>query len=227
MKQLSKRAEKYLSGLNRDMKWCCDRDKAIEYMEMNNIPVSKSIVRYQVNYSGYDLTIHGDEAETFYMRLFSREAISKGNAIEAFDCDGGIMIDCGYHETAQYNFFINENGEIIAESGNDSFVLHSSADAMIESYAFLNSIPDDFHKSIHYCEVVDKDYLFADLSRRNFRLDKDSEDNYHSYFTKGKVIVCCSVFWTNEGKYVLSFYGKDEESCKQLLEQLIRTGLCR
>lgn len=227
MKQLSKRAEKYLSGLNRDMKWCCDRDKAIEYMEKNNILVSKSIVRYQVNYSGYDLAIHGDEDETFFMRLFSREVINKGNAIEAFDVEDGIMIDCGYHETAQYNFFINESGEIIAESGNDSFVLHSSAEAMIESYAFLNSIPDDFHKFNRYCEVVDKDNLFADLYRRNFRLDKDSEDKYHSYFTNGKVIVCCSVFWTNEGKSVLSFYGKDEDSCKQLREQLIGNGLCR
>ncbi len=133
MKQLSKRAEKYLSGLFRDMKWCCDKDNAVKYMESNSMPVSKPVVRYQVDYSGYDLVVKGDEDETFYMRLFSRDAMSKGKFIEVFESDGGIMIDCGYHQTAQYNFLINENGEIIAESGKDSFVLHSSAEAMIES----------------------------------------------------------------------------------------------
>lgn len=160
------------------------------------------------------------------MRLFSHKAIKSNKRISVIQENGNTLFECGYHESAQYNFYINEDGEIIAQSGRDEFAIYSSAEMMIESYAFLNSIPHDWYRLPFLYKVVCKDNLNSYLLNKNFRYVKDCCDAYNIYFSNGNIIICCSVFWTNEGRFVIAIYGKDEKMCKQFIEELKKNKLC-
>lgn len=226
MKQLSNRAESYLSGLDKDPNYSCDKDMVIAYMEQQQVPLCKPVIRFQTKYSGFDLTIRANRMKTFYMRLFSRKAIKSNKRINVLQENGNTWFECGYHESAQYNFYINEEGEIIAESGKDELAIYSSAEMMIESYALLDSIPYDWWNRLSYCKVVNKDSLSTYLLTKNFRQIKECCDDYNIYFSNGNIIVRCSVFWTNEGRFVIATYGKNEKICKQFIEELKKNKLC-
>lgn len=226
MKQLSNRAESYLSGLNKDSNWSCDKEMAIAYIEQQQVPLCKPAIRFQTRYSGLDLTIQANQMETFYMRLFSRKAINSNKRIEVLEENGNILFECGFHESAQYNFYMNGKGEILAQSGEDEFAIYSSAEMMIESYALLDSIPNDWYRLPYCYKVADKDNLSAYLLNTNFRHVKDCCDDYNIYFSNGNIIACCSVWWTNEGRFCITVYGKDEKICKQFIEELEKNKLC-
>lgn len=195
-------------------------------MEQQEVPLCKPVIRFQTRYSGLDLTIRANQMETFYMRLFSRKAINDNKRISILNENEDVLFECGYHESAQYNFYINSKGKIIARSGKDSFAIYSSAEMMVESYALLDSIPKNWSRLSSYYKVCDKDCLDVYLLSKNFRHLTECCDAYNTYFTNGNIIVCCSVWWTNEGRFAITIYGQDNKMCKQLIDELKRNKLC-
>lgn len=226
MKQLSNRAESYLNGLDKDPNWCCDKETVTAYMEQQNVPLCKPVIRFQTKYSGLDLTVKANQMETFYMRLFSRKAINGNKRISVLNENGYTLFECGYHESAPYNFYINEQGEIIAQSGEDEIAIYSSTEMMVESYALLDSIPKDWCRLPSYYKICDKDCLEMYLLNKNFRHLTECCDAYNTYFTNGNIIVRSSVWWTNEGGFAITIYGKDDKICRQLIDELKKNKLC-
>lgn len=226
MKQLSNRAENYLRGLNKDLDWCCDKETATAYMEQQVIPLCKPVIRFQTTYSGLDLTIGANQMETFYMRLFFRKAINGNKRISVLSENGYTLFKCGYHESAQYNFYLNDQGEIIAQSGDDEIAIYSSAEMIVESYALLDSISNGWCRLPSWYKVGNKDCLDAYLQDKNFRHLTECCDAYNTYFTNGNIIVRSSVMWINDGGFAITIYGKDEQTCKQLIDELKKNKLC-
>lgn len=74
---LSRRATQYLKTLKRDPEWTCDHEKVTKYLLGQGIPEAAYLAKFQVHYSGLELTIKGKRGHGFHAWLFSKEQIEK------------------------------------------------------------------------------------------------------------------------------------------------------
>lgn len=219
MNQLSDRAEKYLRSLSQEKEWGCDKDTVIEYLEHQNVPLFKPLIRFQIRYSGFNLRSRVGLREDFYFRLFSMKNIKQGKIVDYWTDQNNVWFECGYHQTAQFNFYINQLGEILAQSGKVETIIFSSVEMMIEKYALLYSLSHWYYHPSHY-KVKDIEKLKVFLLNKCFRLIRECCDSYNLFFTNGVITVECGIWWNNSKGFYFCTYGKDEKACKQFIDEL-------
>lgn len=224
MKQLSERAKAYLNGLTRENGWSCERETVIQYLERQNLGLIKPLVRFEAQYSGLDLTIKSQPGETFFLRLFSVDDINENSEILYFEDRGIKVFDCGYHKTAQYNFYINEVGQIMVSITDDyCLVLYSSVEIMVEIYALLDSLAENTCTTPVF-HVKELDDLLLSLMYDGFKEMEDCCDEQNHVLYRDSVMVYCSPFWDDDNKICLRIYGADKNKCEQLADGLKKNG---
>ena len=218
MKQFSVRAEKYIAKLKKLNKWSCDKETVTKYFENQEFPIFKPLVRFQVRYSGLELSIENNKAEEFSLRLFSKKGIEMNESLDYFEENGDYWFDCGYHARAQFNFYINQIGEICAESGGNMNIIHSSIEMMIEKYALLDSL-SKLHEDSYYYNIQNVDKFNTFMAQEKFRLIKDCCDKYLKCFTNESMTIIQGT-WLDNPDFYLHIYSKNKAGATQLVERL-------
>jgi len=218
MKQFSTRAEKYITKLKKSKEWTCDKETVIEYFESQEFSVFKPLVRFQVRYSGLELSIDDNEEEMFSLRLFSNEEIKDKEPLDYFEENGNYWFDCGIHARAQFNFYINQIGEVCAESGGDINIIYSSIEMMIEKYALIDSL-SNWHKDVYYYNIQNVEKFNTLVVQEKFRPIQECCDEYLKCITNGSVTIIQGT-WLDKPEFYLHIYSDNEVKTKQFVERL-------
>jgi len=218
MKQFSVRAERYIAKLKKLNEWTCDKETVIEYFENQDFPVFKPLVRFQVRYSGLELSIYNNKEEAFSLSLFSKKGIKDKEPLDYLVENGNYWFDCGIHARAQFNFYINQIGEICAESGGNINIIYSSVEMMIEEYALIDSLSSWYEDSCYY-DIQNTEKLNVIMVQEKFRSIKECCDQYLMCATNGSVTVIKGT-WLNRPESYLHIYSENETKGKQFIERL-------
>ncbi len=215
---LSTRAEKYVEGLRRLDKWTCDRKTIVEYFDYHGFPLFEPLIDFQVNFSGLKLKIDGHRNRSFLLRLFSRNAIDKKERFRYWQKVDDYWVDCGEHETAQYNFYINQNGEICVDSDDTPNIICSSVEKMIEQYAWENKLSSLYENPFYY-NLGDTVKLKTLLQREKFYVINECSDKYSTWVTNGDITIIRGT-WLESPEFYLHFYAHSEEKCERIISRM-------
>lgn len=133
-------AYQYLEGLRRNKEWVfSDSEKLATYLIRQGVLPFDRIIDFQLNFSGFELTIKGKPSSTFNANLFVPSHIESNTEIDFIKIQDKYYFDCGDHKTAQFQFVISDSGEIGTYNNNDETVniIFSSFDKFIETYALV------------------------------------------------------------------------------------------
>src|SRR5690349_24295119 len=109
---LSERVQKYLASLTRDRDWTSERETTKQYLSDSGIHNPNALVDFQINYSGYTLTKRNKPGDSFTARLLSQKQIESKDKLDYLELDNQLLIGCGDHKTAQFNFYLTHNGQL-------------------------------------------------------------------------------------------------------------------
>lgn len=214
---LSTRAIKYLSKLERDENWITGKEETRSYLVTQKIYPSDSILDFQSNYSGLEF-IDGNRGEWFKTYLFSKEQVQTNQPIEFEKIDDTYVFICGEHETAQFEFYLTAQGEFCTIDHNDALnIIHSSFDKKVEIHALQNEIKT-WVENPSYFEIQDIDILESILSKE-FEIISECSDKYSSWWGNENLIIELGV-WLDRSDNYFHIYGKEEKVCDELIELL-------
>jgi hypothetical protein len=216
-------AHQYLEGLHRNKKWVfSDSEKLATYLIQQGVPPFEKIIDFQLNFSGFELTITGKGSSTFNVNLFLPSHIESNTEIDFIKIEDKYYFDCGDHRTAQFWFVISDSGEIGTYNNNDETVniIFSSFDKFIESYA----MEDLYHKSNkyehpYYYTVIDLQLLnnyFTD-----FQFHEAGNDSYNTWLVNEQIIVHRGTWYDRPASY-LHVYGDKKKECELLIDSLTK-----
>ncbi|WP_378187514.1 hypothetical protein ACE939_04110 [Aquimarina sp. W85] len=215
---ISERAQKYLQTLKRDSNFVSDEKETKEYLFSQNIETTDEFLKFQVQYSGYELTIDNDCGNSFSASLFSKTQIKKNLKLEIEKAGDRYIEVCGDHKTAQFTFFLTHKGEFCTLDDDDlPNILHSSFDKLVEEYALRNEI-SDWDSNPYYHEIKDINRLER-LMNDNFDVIEECSDEYSTWWRKDSLIAVKGV-WLDRPEFYFRIYGKNEDECYDFIEEL-------
>lgn len=222
---LSERASRYLKSLTRDTKWTADEEETKLYLRGQHLNSIDEFLRFQVDYSGYELTIKNHPKESFRTSLFSKEQICKNEKLELEKVGDRFLEICGDHKTAQFSFFITDKGEICTLDNDDLVnVVYSSFDKMLEVYALRNEIYN-WASNPHYFEIQKTDEL-VEFMNKAFQLIVECSDSYSTWWQNESLIAVKAV-WLDRAESYFHVYGKKENDCHNLIQELQRIEILK
>lgn len=222
---LSSRAEQYIQLLKHAWSWRTSSDSTRRYLQKLGIEPTPELISFQVNYSGLILTIKNNSEATFKVTLFSKQDILLNINQDFYQVDNRYIFDCGSHSTAQFNFFITDQGELCTWEEDNTFnILYESFDTFIEQYALLNEIAH-WQQNPAYYEVLDIQELES-IMRRDFNLISECSDQYNSWWTNDKLIVAKGV-WLDRPAFYVHVYGRKQLDCDILVEKFRSAGVVK
>jgi hypothetical protein len=216
-------ANQYLEGLHRNKKWVfSDSEKLATYLIQQGVPPFERIIDFQLNFSGFELTITGKPSSTFNATLFLPPHIEANAEIDFIKIQDKYYFDCGDHRTAQFWFVIGDSGEIGTYNNNDETVniMFSSFDKFIETNA-LEDLCQKNKKYEHpaYLSVIDMQ-LFDDYFR-DFQFHEAGNDSYNTWLSNEQIIVHRGRWYDRPASY-LHLYGDKQRECKLLIDSLTK-----
>lgn len=221
---LSDRALAYLKSLKRDEDWTSSETKTKEYLLRQNINPWFEFLKFQVEYSGYELTIKGAYGQKFAWYFLSHSQISKNEKLELEKAGDRLICSCGDHETAQITFFITDRGEICTLDYYDlPNILHSSFDKLVEEYALRNEIHNWVFNPYYY-EVANLDVLVEYMS--DYDIIEECSDGYSTWWKKNDIIAVKGV-WLDRPDFYFHVYGKNITDCDLLIASLKRNQILK
>jgi hypothetical protein len=222
---LSKRASQYLDTLKRNEQWTSNKKETIDYLTRNGISHFDEFLRYQINYSGYELTIKNNPGQTFSCQLFSEKQIRKQEELKIEKAGDKWVEVCGNHNTAQFTFFLTNKGELCTLDDEDiPNILHSSFDKFVEEYALRNEI-FDWKTNPYYFEVLDPNNLNVFLDKE-FKVIEECSDLFSTWWSNEELIAVKGV-WLDRPEFYFHVYGKQQQSCDRLIEQIAKVGIIK
>lgn len=208
---LSQRASNYLSSLIRDSSWTSGIEETRLYLINQKISEYSEFLRYQLNFSGYELTIRNDTSGSFIASLFSQNQLRSNECLDVYNIDERQLIICGDHSTAQFPFYLSDRGEICTYPNEEYLnILYSSFDFIIEEYALLNEIYNWTSDPLYY-KVLDGDKLYA-LMGNEFQIIDECSDIFTTWWRSGNLIAVKGV-WLDMPDSYFHVYGKNMEVC--------------
>ncbi|MFL9481408.1 hypothetical protein ACI6Q2_01440 [Chitinophagaceae bacterium LWZ2-11] len=215
---LSARATKYLKRLSRDSLWLCNADQVRAYLSSQNLPMFDVLMQFQILFSGFKLTIAGSTGDAFYLQLFSKKQIAANEKIH-YEVEGNhYWFECGYHETGQFLFCINQIGEICTLDKDQSNIIHSSVEKLIEHYAIRNEL-SSLYNDPQYYHLNNNDKLEEFLLRKNFSIISECSDKYSTWYTNENITLIRGT-WYDQPKSYLYLYAKNKVNCNDLIKEL-------
>lgn len=216
--KLSQRAQNYLLGIKRDLKWSTDENETKNYFERQNFTPTEEILKFQTNYSGLELQTKSNIRDNFSAYLFSKNQVINNDPLELEKINGKLIFICGAHQTAPFTFWITENGEICTITDDETLnILYSSFDKTVEEYALKNDIYN-WQENPYYFEVQNQKELtfFMNL---DFEIIDECSDSYSTWWKNENLIIANGV-WLDRPERYFHIYGKKEWHCNQLVEVL-------
>jgi hypothetical protein len=222
---LSERAVQYIKTLKRDNQYVSNEDETRDYLARQGIAPYQQFVNYQVNYSGYQLTINGDPGHSFSCRLFSKKQIQKNEGLDIIRTGVTLVHECGDHRTAQFNFFLTDRGELCTlDDSNLPNVLNSSFDKLVEEYAFRNEI-SHWDSNPYYFEVWSPEGLKAFMENR-FNIIEECSDSFATWWTNNQIVAVKGV-WLDRPEFYFHVYGTARKLCDDLIVELKRENILK
>ena len=207
------------------MNWASNEDETKTYLLSQNISPMDEFLRYQVLYSGYELTIKDHPGKSFSASLFSIDQIKKNEKLEMEKAGDRLLEFCGSHKTAQFPSFLTDKGEICTlDDENMPNIFCSSFDQMLEEYALRNEIYN--WKSNPYYYKVNKVDQLIDLMNYEFQPIKECTDSYSIWWQSNNLIAVKGIWMDGVGSY-FHVYGKKRNECDALIERLMSKEILR
>lgn len=220
---LSERARKYMNTLiyPRNMDWRCDREIIVEYFDKQGFPLFEKFIDFQINFSGYTLTIEREERKKdgrhqFDLLLFSRKDIEQKRKIDYFKIGNDWWIDCGQHGSAPFWFSINQKGEIATRDNEIIQIIFSSIENFIEGYAIDNEMP---YEHEYYYNCIETSKIQEYMSQNQLNLIKECDDKYNSWYSNGIVTIEYGTRWGSNERY-LHLYALSKKDCDLWIEKI-------
>ncbi len=219
MNYLSQRAKQYLQKQERNTDYIIDSDELVEAFLKQDIDFSDEVYDAQMKYSGYLLSIIGDDCNDFYFYLI--DSVTK-----PIDCveEGGTsyFYISRAHRTAQFSFYLSNKGAIVTlgpETDGQVVIVYKSVKSMIEDYAYRNEISQQGFEHGGYHPIKDEDKLIKYLKNNALIVDSNT-DNLNHYFRMDDFVINITRS-LNDGKPLLTMYQKNKSSKeKDLLIEL-------
>jgi hypothetical protein len=217
---LSQRARAYLSTLVRNDEWVTNPAMVIEYFTKQGVFLSDNLLKVQLDYSGYKLTIKGDPGHAFLLNFISKRDVSKNTEIVSYPLKRGYLLEFGEHATAQFTFYITDEGEICTwgpEVGDEPNIICSSVEKFIEQYALQNELT----AQVEYPGY----YKISNLEQLESMLHQDFDEitvcsDMHSYWGTNETLTVVKGTWLHEPKFYLHVYGKNRDTCVRFIDKL-------
>lgn len=224
MMNLSNRALNYIKSLTRDESWTSGELETKEYLLRQKIDSFSGFLRFQLDYSGYELTIKNEPGQAFSLYLFSDKQILNNESLEIEKVGDRLIEICGDHKTAQFTFYITDKGEFCTLDNNDlPNILHSSFDKLIEEYALRNEIYD-WDSNPYYYEIMNPIKLEEFMN--DFEIIPECSDNYSTWWKRNDLIAVKGV-WFDRPEFYFHIYGKDRNECDLLIKDLQRNDIIK
>jgi hypothetical protein len=176
---LSERATKYFSTLKRINEFYLDKEKTIEYCKTQNFPLTERLLDIQTKFSGYKLTIRNHSGHGFLLRLFAEYDFKENREIEFYFFGETYVVDFGEHDTAQFQFYITNLGELCTlghHDGDTPNIICSSIEKFIEQYALQNELALQT-KNPYYHDILNNEEL-TKLLEQDFDKIEECSDKY-------------------------------------------------
>ena len=218
--QLTDRATKYLNELKRIDELVLDKQETIDYCKRQNFPLTETLLRVQMKFSGYKLTIRNDKGHGFLLRLFAKYDIEENRNIEFYYVGDNYVVDFGEHDTAPFHFYISDLGELCTlghHEGDTPNIVCSSIEKYIEQYALLNDLALQ-QKDKCYHDFLKSDELTR-LLELGFTKIEECSDKYSQWFTNGHLTIDKGT-WLDRPEFYLRVYGQDEGSINEFVASL-------
>lgn len=175
-------------------------------IQESGIEISQKLIDLLTKYNSYRLTIEEDENQTFSIHFISKSDIKKKR--ETIFTENGItLFPFGDHKTAQFHFYITNNGEIATLETNQLVFICSSIEKFIEQYALQNEIGSKKDYPYYY-QVSNNDKLMAVLSG-SFTEIPECSNQYSSWYTNGTVTIVKGICLDGSGWFLHIFASKN------------------
>lgn len=221
---LSDRAISYLKTQKRDKLFTVSETEIREYLKNQGIN-SDELIHFQVNYSGYELTIQNAPGKSFAFNLFSKKQIQKNEKLELIKAGDRLLEYCGDHATAQFTFFLTNKGELCTLGADDlPNILYSSFATLVEAYALQNQI-SNLEQNPYYFEVVKPSDLNLFMGQR-FKVLEECTDSFNQWWTDEKIFAVKGV-WLDRPEFYFHVYGISEQLCNDLIHELKIRGILK
>lgn len=222
---LSERARLYISKLRRDDQFVSSEEETRDYLIGQEISSYEQFVKYQITYSGYELTIDKNPKNSFSCRLFSKKRIRKNEELDILKVGDRLVQDCGDHRTAQINFFLTDRGEFCTLDDDDlPNVLHSSFDKFVEEYALRNEI-SHLDSNPYYFELLNPEDLKRFMENK-FSIIEECSDSFVTWWTNDQIVAVKGV-WVDRQAFYFHVYGTSRQVCDDLVEELKRENILK
>lgn len=109
---LSPRATNYLKRMNRNHHNCSSKE-ILKYLQNQNLQPLEHFFRFQIEYSGYELTIPNKTGDTFKAQLFSKNQVTQNLRPEIEKTDERLLLVCGDHKTAPFEFYLTDKANYV------------------------------------------------------------------------------------------------------------------
>ncbi len=221
--KLSNKTVNYLSSLNRNMEWTSSENYLKKYFKNQQFPISKELINYQINYSGFDLTIRNEEKNTFQLYLFSNKQISDNEGLEYERVGDKTIFTCGDHRTSQNWFYITMEEEICTTFNGDSVnILYSAIEKKVDQYALRNEIYD-WHQHPFFYKIIAQTELEQSMNGK-FELIVEASDQYASWWRNENMVIANGT-WLDRKDRFFHVYGENEKNHKLLIKELRQNGI--
>lgn len=221
MKKLSPRASNYLKNSYRDPNAIIDRTTLVNFFAIQEIPIFEPVIDFGMQYSGFILQTKTKKSDTFSAMLVSTQDIDGNNSFDYERQGENYLFCCGSHDTAQFNFYINQFGQFCSDGYKGGNILSSSFKIEIEQYALRDELSD--WKESPYYELEQNNDLDIFLNGE-FEIIQECSDSYNSWFASDNIIIQKGV-WLHEPSSYLHFWGKSNDEIKFFVNNFQSAGI--
>lgn len=217
---LSILAKQYLSTLKKNEQYSASKTETRNYLVKQGIPPTEALLNFQAEYSGLTLTIANQTGRSFFARLFSRKSILCNKPLDKEIEKNQYIFDCGIHQTAQFGFFLTQNGQVCTSEEEDNInILYGSFEKMIEEYAWISAMVNPTQYPTCY-EINDQERLVHFL-KKTFEVVLACSDEYFCWW-KGEGLIIQNGVWLDQPKRFFRLYYEEKNQSDQLIRRLVQ-----
>lgn len=173
-------------------------------------------------------------SDWFEFELISKKDIENSESLGEWESTWDDWFPCGRHGKAQYNFAINDKGEIAAYNPPGNYELHpfiSSPAKYVEDFALRNELffmiqHSRLYENPPYHWLGNPEGLSKILLDNRFSIIEECSDQYKKWFKNDSFFLCQGT-WLDHADFFVHIYSQTEESCIKFLEILNNKGVLK
>jgi len=224
MRHLSERAINYLQKLDRDKDAIVDRKQIEQYFQQQGVPIFDPVVDFGVSYSGFTFKSKTKKSDSFSSFLVWMDDIKLNRQFNFEKQDNGYLFYCGQHETAQFYFYIDQEGQFCSNGHKGANILSSTFDVEVEQYAYKDGL-NGWIEYPYFYNLINTDALQLKLAS-SFDTILECTDIYNRWFSNDNIIIQKGIWLDNPTSY-LHFYGKTNDIVEKIVDELKKNEIIK